>query len=34
MTIGFFTTMHVVFLETWIYMTGVFGTALWWTSRP
>jgi hypothetical protein len=30
----FFTTMHVVFSMTWIYMTGVFGTALWWASRP
>jgi hypothetical protein len=26
----FFTTMHVVFSVTWIYMTGVFGAALWW----
>jgi len=26
----FFTTMHVVFSMTWIYMTGVFGAALWW----
>jgi hypothetical protein len=25
----FFTTMHVVFSVTWIYMTAVFGTALW-----
>ena len=25
----FFTTMHVVFSMTWIYMTGVFGMALW-----
>ena len=25
----FFTTMHVVFSATWIYMTAVFGTALW-----
>lgn len=30
----FFTTMHVVFSMTWIYMTGVFGTALLWISRP
>lgn len=30
----FFTAMHVVFSMTWIYMTGVFGAALWWTSRP
>lgn len=29
----FFTVMHVVFSGAWIYMTGVFGTALWWTSR-
>ena len=29
----FFTTMHVVFSVAWIYMTGVFGTALWWTIR-
>jgi len=25
----FFTTMHVVFSMTWIYMTAVFGSALW-----
>ena len=25
----FFTTMHVVFSITWVYMTGVFGAALW-----
>jgi len=25
----FFTTMHVVFSMTWIYMTAVFGAALW-----
>jgi hypothetical protein len=26
----FFTTLHVVFSVTWIYMTGVCGAALWW----
>ena len=25
----FFTTMHVVFSMTWIYLTGVFSVALW-----
>jgi hypothetical protein len=25
----FFTAMHVVFSVTWIYMTAVFGAALW-----
>ncbi|HEX6462874.1 MAG TPA: hypothetical protein VFZ98_00420 [Vicinamibacterales bacterium] len=29
----FFTKMHVVFSVTWIYMTGVFGTALWFVGR-
>ena len=29
----FFTTMHVVFSVTWIYMTCVFGTALWFVAR-
>lgn len=30
---GFFTTMHVVFSLAWIYMTTVFGAALWSISR-
>ena len=30
----FFTTMHVVFSTVWIYMTAVFGAALWRTIRP
>ena len=25
----FFTTMHVVFSMTWIYLTGVFSVTLW-----
>jgi hypothetical protein len=29
----FFTVMHVVFSATWIYLTGVFGTALWRLGR-
>ena len=29
----FFTTMHVVFSTTWIYMTTVFGAALWFVVR-
>jgi len=29
----FFTLMHVVFSATWVYMTGVFGAALWQVAR-
>jgi hypothetical protein len=31
----FFTMMHVVFSATWMYLTGVFGTAWWYAAnRP